>query len=179
MACLLALQPAYRNRCLPALTKLTRRAPQLTQAVWLAKGLRVAILSSGQQSTAAGLLVLGMGCESGAPTADLLALAAQGLREAGLEPAALVALASIDSKADEPAIMAVAAHYGIPVQFFDAATLERETPRLQNPSELVFSRVGCHGVAEAAALAAAGPEGRLVLPKRKSAFATVAIAAMD
>lgn len=127
-------------------------------------------------STAGQRFVLGMGCESGALVADLLALAARALQEAGIEPHWLTALASIDSKIDEPAILAVAAHYAIPTQYFDAPTLERETPRLQHPSDLVFARVGCHGVAEAAALAAAGPDSLLVLPKRKSAFATAAIA---
>lgn len=123
-----------------------------------------------------GHFVLGLGCESGAPVDDLLALAARSLQEAGIEPGWLTALASIASKAAEPAILAVAAHYAVPIRFFDAPTLERETPRLPNPSELVFARVGCHGVAEAAALAAAGADSRLVLPKRKSAFATAAIA---
>ena len=127
-------------------------------------------------STACGRFVLGLGCESGAPTDDLLALAERALQEAGLKPGALVSIASINTKTAEPAILAVAAHFGMPMQFFDAPTLERETPRLENPSALVFARVGCHGVAEAAALAAAGPDGRLVLPKRKSAFATAAIA---
>ena len=44
----------------------------------------------------------------------------------------------------------------MPARFFDAATLERETPRLRNPSDVVFAEVGCHGVAEGAAMAAAG-----------------------
>jgi cobalt-precorrin 5A hydrolase/precorrin-3B C17-methyltransferase len=64
----------------------------------------------------------------------------------------------------------------VPVRFFDAARLETETPRLQYPSEAVFREVGCHGVAEGAALAAAGPEGELVVPKRKSRRATCAVA---
>lgn len=117
-----------------------------------------------------------MGCESGAPVDDLLALAARALQQAGIEPHLLAALASINGKLDEPAIMMVAAHYAVTLRFFDAETLERETPRLQNPSDLVFSKVGCHGVAEAAALAAAGPDSILVVPKLKSAFATAAIA---
>lgn len=120
--------------------------------------------------------VLGVGCERGAPADDLLALAGRALAAAGLSPETLVALASIDTKVDEAALLAVAAHYNIPTRFFDAPTLERETPRLQNPSHAVFLHVGCHGVAEAAALAAAGPDSRLVLPKLKSAFATAAIA---
>jgi cobalt-precorrin 5A hydrolase/precorrin-3B C17-methyltransferase len=62
------------------------------------------------------------------------------------------------------------------VRLFDAATLEAEAPRLANPSEKVFAEVGCHGVAEGAALALAGPEGRLLVPKRKSANATCALA---
>ena len=40
----------------------------------------------------------------------------------------------------------------VEARFFDSATLERETPRLANPSEVVFREVGSHGVAEAAAL---------------------------
>jgi cobalamin biosynthesis protein CbiG len=138
------------------------------------------IISSADQPTpiASGRLLLGMGCESNAPAEDLLALVARTFKEAGLDPAALAVLASIDGKTAEPAILGVAAFYGIPTRFFDAATLERQTPRLANPSDRVFSLIGCHGVAEAAALAAAGPLGVLIVPKRKSAFATVAIASI-
>ena len=41
---------------------------------------------------------------------------------------------------------------------------------------MVFREVGCHGVAEGAALAAAGADGELIIPKRKSARATCAVA---
>ena len=51
-----------------------------------------------------------------------------------------------------------------------------EKPRLANPSAAVFKATGCWGVAEGAALAAAGPEGSLIVPKGKSARATVAVA---
>jgi len=120
--------------------------------------------------------IIGMGCERGAPVEDVSELAERALREAGVMPDELAALASIDMKRDEPAILAVAKRLGIPARFFSAAMLERETPRLKNPSALVFARVGCHGVAEAAALAGAGAASELVLPKIKSAFATAAIA---
>ncbi len=66
---------------------------------------------------------------------------------------------------------------GLPFRLFTATELEAETPRLANPSEVVFSEVGCHGVAEGAALAATGPDSSLVVTKRKSANATVAVAA--
>jgi cobalt-precorrin 5A hydrolase len=120
--------------------------------------------------------VLGLGCERGTDWNDVRLLAEQALREIRIEVDQVFAIASIDARNNEPAILEVAAHLRLPLRFFDAATLERETPRLKNPSELVFAHVGCHGVAEAAALAAAGPIAELVLPKIKSGFATAAIA---
>ena len=83
---------------------------------------------------------------------------------------------SIDLKSDEPAVHALAESLGVPARFLPAAALEAEAPRLRNPSELVFRAVGCHGVAEGAALAAAGPAGELVVEKTKSARGTCAIA---
>lgn len=71
---------------------------------------------------------------------------------------------------------AVASHFSVPLVTFPAARLETETPRLANPSDIVFAHTGCHGVAEAAALAQAGAGGRLVVEKTKSVHATVAIA---
>jgi len=120
--------------------------------------------------------ILGLGCERGTDWSDVRLLAERALLEIGIETDQILAIASIDTRNNEPAIVNLAAHLRLPLQFFDAATLERETPRLKNPSEFVFARVGCHGVAEAAALAAAGPGGELVLPKIKSGFATAAIA---
>ncbi|MEJ2122469.1 MAG: precorrin-3B C(17)-methyltransferase [Alphaproteobacteria bacterium] len=121
-------------------------------------------------------LAVGIGCERNAEPEEVVDLVTRTLAEAGLADGAVAAVFSIDLKMDEPAVHAVAAALGVPVRFFDAARLETETPRLQNPSEAVFREVGCHGVAEGAALAAAGPEGELVVPKRKSRRATCAIA---
>jgi cobalamin biosynthesis protein CbiG len=120
--------------------------------------------------------VLGLGCERATPADEVLALVQQALDLAGLGPGQLVAIASIDSRRAEPALQTVAARLDVPALFFDAATLERETPRITNPSALVFARVGCHGVAESAALAAIGADAELLLPKIKSAHATAAIA---
>ncbi len=121
-------------------------------------------------------LVLGMGCERGAEASELVALAEAALSAGGFASGDIVLLVSIASRRDEPGILAVAGHFSIPVHFFSADEIEAETPRLENPSELVFARVGCHGVAEGAALAAVGGEGRLIVPKLKSAHATAALA---
>ncbi|MEQ8480464.1 MAG: precorrin-3B C(17)-methyltransferase [Hoeflea sp.] len=120
-------------------------------------------------------LVLGIGCERGCETGEVLALARESLSEAGLSPQAVGLVASIDVKADEAALHHVARYFDCPVRFFDAARLEAETPRLRNPSDIVFAEVGCHGVAEGAALASVGASGELVAAKRKSGRATCAI----
>ena len=121
-------------------------------------------------------LVLGVGCERGTSPAELIALVHNSLRDAALDVADILSIASLDTRAEEPAMLALADHFSVPFRVFDAARLERETPRLASPSSIVFAHTGCHGVAEAAALAAAGSTGRLVVAKRKSAHATVAIA---
>jgi cobalt-precorrin 5A hydrolase / precorrin-3B C17-methyltransferase len=121
-------------------------------------------------------LALGIGCERGASAQEVIGLAAQVLAENKLEPKSVAGIFSIDLKADEAALNATAAHFNVPLRVFDAERLERETPRLANPSDIVFAEVGSHGVSEAAALAAAGPDGELIVPKVKSLRVTVAIA---
>ncbi|SMC61051.1 cobalt-precorrin 5A hydrolase / precorrin-3B C17-methyltransferase [Fulvimarina manganoxydans] len=119
---------------------------------------------------------LGLGAERGAPPEEALALAEAVLSEARVSPLSLAAVASLDMKADEAAIHAVAERYGVPARFFAADALEAEASRLENPSEIVFAEVGCHGVAEGAALASVGAEGRLRVAKRKSHRVTAALA---
>ncbi|MBB4267209.1 precorrin-3B C(17)-methyltransferase [Roseospira visakhapatnamensis] len=121
-------------------------------------------------------LAVGVGCERGCAPGEVENLVRESLAHAGLSPQSVACVVSLDLKADEPAVLALGEALETPVRFLDAATLERETPRLATPSEAVFREVGCHGVAEGAALAAAGPDGVLVQPKRKSLRATCAIA---
>ena len=118
--------------------------------------------------------VVGVGCARHCPPDELAALVMEAM--AGIDPAEVAAIVSLDLKADEAAMNALAAQLGVPFRVFDAATLEREVHRLANPSEVVFAEVGCHGVCEGAALAAAGPDAELIVPKRKTANATVALA---
>ncbi len=123
--------------------------------------------------------VLGLGCARNADPAEMWELVSDQLDHAGIAAEAIAAVASIDLKADEPAILQCAARLGVPVRFFDAARLERETPRLANPSDVVFAEVGCHGVSEGAALAGVGADGDLVVEKSKTANCTAAFAMAD
>lgn len=122
------------------------------------------------------VLAVGVGCERGTDPAEVIALVRDTLSQAGLAEGAVALVTSLDLKADEPAVLAAARDLGVPARFFDAARLEQEAPRLANPSDVVFREVGCHGVAEGAALAAAGPDATLVVPKRRSVRATCAVA---
>lgn len=121
-------------------------------------------------------LAVGVGCARGCPPGELENLTRETLAHAGYSPASVACVVSIDVKTDEPAVLALGEALDVPVRFLDAATLEKEVARLASPSETVFREVGCHGVAEGAALAAAGPNGELVEPKRKSPHATCALA---
>ena len=120
--------------------------------------------------------VIGIGCERGTEASEVLELAEKTLKDFEIPPTCVAGIASIDLKADETALHEAAKHFDVPIRFFDAETLEQETPRLANPSEVVFNEVGCHGVSEGAALAAAGSQADLVVPKVKSKRATIAIA---
>ncbi len=137
-------------------------------------------------------LALGVGCERGTDPDELIALAEKALADAGLAPASVACVVSLDLKADEPAVHVLADRLGVPARFFPAARLEADTPRLATPSDVVFREVGCHGVAEGAVLAAVaptgapsldgargardGPQGALIVPKQTSARATCAVA---
>ncbi len=119
---------------------------------------------------------LGLGCARNADPAEMWKAVQEALKAAHIAPEAIACVTSIDLKADEPAILQTAARLGVPLRLFTAAELEAETPRLANPSDVVFAEVGCHGVAEASSLAAAGKDARLAVEKQKTANTTCALA---
>jgi cobalt-precorrin 5A hydrolase / precorrin-3B C17-methyltransferase len=121
-------------------------------------------------------LVVGVGCERAVEAEELADLVASSLAEAGLARQSVACIASIALKAAEPAIHALARTLDVPARFFERDRLAAETPRLATPSAVVEAEIGIPGVAEAAALAAVGPAGRLLVPKRKSRRCTVAVA---
>lgn len=122
------------------------------------------------------VLAIGVGSERGIAAGELEALIRDTLKAHDLSPRAIACLASLDLKEDEPAMHEVADGLGVPLRFFPADELAAEAPRLKTPSAVVERAVGVAGVAEAAALAAAGVGGQLIVPKVKSARATCAIA---
>ena len=123
-----------------------------------------------------GTLALGVGCERGIGADDLARLTEAMISASGFSLDSIACIATIDIKENEPAIRDLARRLDKPLVLFAAPRLERETPRLANPSDYVFRTVGCHGVAEGAALAAAGSGAALVVEKTSGERATLAIA---
>ena len=121
-------------------------------------------------------LALGVGCERGVSPEELITHVEAALTANDLARQSVAAVFSLDLKADEAAIHALARHLGRPARFFTAVELNAEAERLANPSETVLAEVGCLGVAEGTALAAAGPGSILVVEKTKSSRTTCAIA---
>jgi cobalt-precorrin 5A hydrolase/precorrin-3B C17-methyltransferase len=119
-------------------------------------------------------LVVGVGCERGTDPTEVENLVADTLSKNELSRHAIACFASIDLKEDEPAITAFVDRKK--VRFFTADELNAQSERIANPSEIVREETGTPSVAEAAALAAAGPDAELIVPKTKSRRATCAIA---
>jgi len=120
------------------------------------------------------VLMLGAGCSRGAPPEELIGLAEAVLDEAGLAPACVAAVATIDRRCDDPAMAALAARFAVPTLSFSSAELNAAPGDWQR-SAIVLSAVGAGGVCEPAAILAARG-GALIVSKRKSAHATIAVA---
>jgi cobalt-precorrin 5A hydrolase len=116
-------------------------------------------------------LVVGAGCSRGCPPAELAELVDAAL--AGVD-GEVVAVATIDRRAEEPCVVSLARACGVPLRVHPAAELA-DVP-VPTPSSVVAPHVSTASVAEAAALLAAGPGARIAVAKRRSAHATCAIA---
>jgi cobalamin biosynthesis protein CbiG len=118
-------------------------------------------------------LAVGTGCSRGCSAEELLELIDGALADARATPADVFALATVDLKAREPGLREAARRRGWPVELHAAAALKHMP--VPTPSAVVERHVGTPSVAEAAALLTAAPAD-LVIPKRRSANATCAIA---
>ncbi|WP_171167907.1 cobalamin biosynthesis protein [Streptomyces sp. I05A-00742] len=115
-------------------------------------------------------LYVGLGARPGVPADEVLALVARCL-PAGGRP---VLLSTLDVRAAEPGVVAAAARLGVPIRSYGSAELDRVS--VPHPSAAVRAAVGTSGVAEAAALLAAGVGAVLLVPKVASVRVTCAVA---
>lgn len=123
---------------------------------------------------------VGMGCERGCPKDELLNLLTACLKSRGISIEQVSVISSIDIKADEQGLIALANDLGKPFRTFSAEKLRAVESQLSSKSAYVFSVVDVYGVAESAALVSASDithqGAELLLEKQKTAKATCAIA---
>jgi cobalt-precorrin 5A hydrolase len=117
-------------------------------------------------------LVAGMGCHKGTDTKELIDFIESTFQQAGLSLLSLRALVTIEAKKEEPGLRMAARSLGVEFLWFTAQELEAIP--VPNPSPRVARHMQVASVSEAAALKAGGVE--LIIPKRKAANATLAVA---
>ncbi len=106
-------------------------------------------------------LVLGVGCERGITAAALEDGLERFVGEHGFCRDSIGTLASVELKADEQGLVEFALRHGWQTRFYAAAELAA-VAEMPNPSDVVAQCVGTPGVAEPAALLAAGANRLLV-----------------
>ena len=125
------------------------------------------------------MIVAGVGCRRGAAAPDIEAAIRAALDRAGVSPGALDCIATIAAKNGEAGIAAAAAKFGVTLVVVQDAALQAAADRTATRSDRVLALTGLPSVAEAAALAAAGPSARLIAPRLVVGAATCALAAAE
>ena len=118
-------------------------------------------------------LTVGVGCKRGTDAAHLESCFRAFLHENGMSPLAVRAIATIDIKKDETAILVLCEKYRFPLQTYSAAELNA-VPGVFAHSDFVLKTVGCGCVCERSAVLAGG--GRLLVGKTAMEGVTFALA---
>ncbi|MCO5090629.1 cobalamin biosynthesis protein [Bosea sp. (in: a-proteobacteria)] len=124
----------------------------------------------------AGRLVAGIGIRPGTGAADILACLDAALAGAGIAGEATPLFATLASRAGEAGIVAAAAARAAGIVAVPDEALKGFEAACATRSTRIAALYGVGSVAEAAALAAAGPGGRLLQPRIASGRVTCALA---
>lgn len=122
-------------------------------------------------------LVAGIGCNRNTGKDEIKGLLMDTLDQHGLSLRSLAFIASVDVKHDERGLLELAKELKVLLRFFSRDELAG-VETIQTPSETVEKHMGVKSVCEAAAILGA-KKGSLIVPKRKTANATVAVARIN
>jgi cobalt-precorrin 5A hydrolase len=120
-------------------------------------------------------VAIGVGCRAGCPAGTITALVRRSL--AGVPSAAPLALFTVRDKEWEPGIREAARELGVEAIYLPRDALHERQAEATTRSQAAETRLGLSSVAEAAALAGAGPQSVLIVPRIAEGGATCAIAA--
>ena len=122
-----------------------------------------------------GRYAAGIGCRRGKSFEEIREFAEKMLADAGIEISEIGAVATIDIKANEPGIRALAECWKVPLITYEAAVLEKAPGEFAS-SDFVKEKVGVDNVSERAAVLAAGPGSQLAVHKKAENGMTFAVA---
>jgi cobalt-precorrin 5A hydrolase len=123
------------------------------------------------------MIAAGIGCKRGAPASDIEAAIRSALARAQIDAGALDVIATMETKSAEAGIRAAARTFGVSLIVVPALEFAAAGDRVETHSERVSALAGVGSVAEAAALAAAGPASKLIAPRLIVGAASCALAA--
>ncbi len=123
-----------------------------------------------------GRLVAGIGIRPGTAAADILACLDEALAIAGLAGAPTPRFATLASRAGEAGLVAAAADRAAELVAVPDTALTDFAAACATHAPRIAARYGVGSVAEAAALAVAGPGGALVQPRIATGRVTCALA---
>jgi cobalt-precorrin 5A hydrolase len=122
------------------------------------------------------MIVAGIGSRKGVAANDVLAAIDAALAAHGLSRGDVDRLATAGLKRDESALSDAGAAIGLELTIVGDEALRAASARTLTQSELSLAMTGAPSASEAAALAAAGPESRLLGPRLVLGSVTCAIA---
>ncbi|WP_262297590.1 cobalamin biosynthesis protein [Microvirga sesbaniae] len=125
------------------------------------------------------MIVAGLGFRRGVAAGEIVALVEEALERAALAREALTTLATLDALADLPAFAAAARTLAVTAIPVEKSRLSAAAARIRTRSARSIAAHGVGSVAEAAALAAAGPGAALILDRIASPSATCALARLE
>lgn len=118
------------------------------------------------------MIIAGIGFSSGATAADIFALVRRVQDESGLVPAAL----AVPAFKTGTEMSGAAQRLGLPLLRVERDALAQAQPRCRTPSATAAAATGLASIAEACALAAAGPAAQLLVARVTAGKITCAFA---
>jgi len=122
------------------------------------------------------MIAAGVGCRRGTSAPDIEAAIRAALVRANIAADALDLIATVQAKSAEAGIRAVADKLGVAMIVVSETELKAASDRTETRSERSLALTGVPSVAEAAALAAAGPTSSLIAARLVVGTATCALA---
>ena len=122
------------------------------------------------------MIVVGIGCRRDSPATRIAGAVRRALARAGIPVDRVDSLATPEFKANETGILEAATEMGLPLSLVEHSRMDAVQALCATRSETAERATGLGAVAEAAAIAAAGRNAVLILPRLACDGVTCAVA---